>query len=521
MKSFTYSLGHAVMIGGIFWLSIVGLAWGAADAFDYRPVQAAIATGHFSDARSVLESRLKAVPSDGHARLLMGIVLSELKELDSAELQFREAVRLRPRDPAPHTNFGNLLAARGRLADAKKQFEAALAINPRDATSLSNLGAVHMSLKEYEPAIRCFEVADKISPGDVRTLLGLFQAQLKAARREAARATADRLLHLPSVDEQAVQIVGALEGESGDYAGAVRSFERGWKLFPSSQALQFNLGLAAQKAGDLTRATALFEELRSKADTAEVEDVLGGIYEQTGHYLEAVKSFQKAAEMEPTNEGNRFDYASELLAHLNFEAARLVAEPAVHDFPQSMRLNVALGVAIYGLERFELAQKTFLEVAHRFPDEDLPLLYVELCAEVSGIAVPEVRELLKAAYQRHPERFMAPYLLGRMALKDGDPDSAFPLLETSVKLRSDYALSHLELGLTLAQLGRTNEAIPQYQAALKIDAKNAETWYRLTLAYRKLGQTKLAADSEKEFRRVEATTGKYDLIKTFLYSTGK
>ena len=502
----------------VVWFSCLALA---ANSFDYGSIQNAITTGHFSDARPVLDARLKAEPGDGYAHLLLGIVLSELKEAAPAELQFREAIRLRPRDSAPHTNLGNLLASLGRLADAKKQFEAALALNPRDATSLSNLGAVHMSLQEYGPATKCFEAADKIAPGDVRTLLGLFQAQLKSGQSAASRDTGARLLNLRAVDEQAVQIVGALQGESGDYAGAVQTFEKGLTRFLQSPALQYNLGLAAQKAGDPARSIAIFEGLRSKQDTAEVEDVLGGVYEQAGRYLDAVKSYQKAAETEPTSEPYRFDYVSELLAHLNFEAARLIAEPAVHDFPDSMRLHVAWGVALYGLEKFETAQAMFLDLARRFPDQDLPILYVQLCAESSGIALPEAKELLQASYRRHPYRFMAPYLLGRIAMKDTYAATALPLLQNSVKLRSDYAASRLELGLALAQLDRTDEAVTQYLAALKLESRSAESWYLLTLAYRKLGKTELAASAEKEFRKMEAITGKPDLVKTFLYSTSK
>jgi tetratricopeptide (TPR) repeat protein len=493
----------------------------ASGASDYLSIQSDITAGRFSQARSALETRIKASPGDGYAHLLLGIVLSEVKEPDPAEAQFRDAIRLRPQDPAPHTNLGNLLASLGRLADAKNQFEAALALNSRDATSLSNLGAVHMSLKEYEPARKCFEAAGRIAPDDVRTLLGLLQAQLRLGLTAASRETAARLLKLRSADEQAVQIVGALEGESGDYAGAVATFEKGLARFPKSPALQFNLGLAQQKAGDRARAIVTFEALRSQQDTAEVEDVVGGVYEEAGKPLEAVKSFQRSAEMEPNNESYRFDYASELLAHLNFEAARLVAEPAVHDFPQSMRLHVALGVALYGLERFEVAQKMFGDLAHRFPDEDLPILYVELCAESTGGSLGEAKELLTASYQRHPDRFMASYLLGRIALQESDASAALPLLQSSVKLRPDYAPSRLELGLALAQLGRTDEAVAQYQAALKLDPHSTESWYRLTLAYRKLGRTELAAEAEKHFKDAEAVSGKPDLVKTFLYSTTK
>ncbi|MGA7411606.1 MAG: tetratricopeptide repeat protein [Bryobacteraceae bacterium] len=493
----------------------------SASTSDYAVIKSAINSGHFLEAKGILIARLQTSPADGYAHLLLGIVLSELNEGENAEFQFREASRLRPLDSAPHTDLGNLLASRGRLEEAKKQFEEALALNPRDAASLSNLGSVQMSLKQYRPAMKCFDAASRVAPGDVRALLGLFQSQLKLGLSTPSQETANRLLNLPGLDEQAVEILGATQGESGDYVGAVRTFAKGARLFPQSQTIQFNLGLALEKSGNPGRAATVLEALRSKQDTPELENVLGGVYEHAGQFLAAVKSYQRAAEEEATNEGYRFDYVSELLAHRNFEAARLVAERAVYDFPESVRISVALGMALFGLSRFQEAQSLFLQTARRFPDAELPLISLILCAEVSEIALPESTELLNAFYRNHPTQFMAPYLLGRTALKNGDPASAATLLQVSIKLRSDYAPSHFELGRAQADLGQMNEAIDQYLAALKLDGDKTEIWYRLTLAYRKLGQSKLADKAEEEFRKVGAKTGKPDLVQTFLYSTSK
>ena len=493
----------------------------AANTFDYPAVENAINAGHFVEAKSLLGERLTIAPRDGYAHLLMGIVLSEINRPESAEAEFLEAMRLRPQDPAPHTNLGNLLAGAGRLTEAAKQFEAALILNPRDATSLFNLASVEMSMKKYRAAMNNFEAALQVAPNDVRTLLGLLQAQLKSGLSERSKDTAERLLTLPNLDEQAIQIAGALQGEARNYAEAIRIFEKGAQCFPDSLTLRFNLGLALQKAGNVTRAKVTLESLRSQKDWPELENILGEVYEQQRQFLQAVRSFQKAAEMEPKNESYRFDYASELLAHLNFEAARLVAEPAVQEFPESVRMNVALGVAIFGLERFQEAQTLFIQAAHRFPDAELPLVYVSLCAEASDLGLSEKKQLLTSFYQRHPTRFMAAYLLGRAALNDDEPASAVRLLQTSIRLRADYAPARFQLGLALAQLGRTAAAVNEYLTALKLDRNNTETWYRLTLAYRKLGQTRLAKQAEQEFRKQGEATGKSDLVQTFLYSTAK
>ena len=211
--------------------------------------------------------------------------------------------------------------------------------------------------------------------------------------------------------------------------------------------------------------------------------------------------------MEPGNEAYRFDYLAELLAHLNFEAGRLVAEPAVHDFPDSPRVQVALGVALFGLERFAQAQEIFLGAAQRFPDAGLSLLYLTLAPETSNIPIPGAKQLLKTFHSRHPEQFLSPYLLGHMALFDSDPGSASQLLQESIRLDRNYPLAHLELGRCYADLGRYREAISEFRTAARLDPKQTEAWYRLALAYRRAGERKLAAEAELKFRNVEPTTG--------------
>jgi predicted Zn-dependent protease len=184
-------------------------------------------------------------------------------------------------------------------------------------------------------------------------------------------------------------------------------------------------------------------------------------------------------------------------------------------------MSVALGLALFGLERVAEAQQLFLRIARRFPDAELPLVYISLCGEASDVEVPEGEDLLLAFYRKHPNGFMAPYLLGRAALNRHDAARAANLLKASVNLRSDYAPAHFELGRALVELGRVNEAVDQYRAALKIEPKNAETLYRLTLAYRKLGEMQLAEEAEAEFRKLGSTDEKAEIVQTFLYSTRK
>ncbi len=488
-------------------------------AFDYSKIERAINSGDFAYAQPVLEARTASRPDDGHAQLLLGIVFAGKKDPEQAEKHFQAAAHDRPSDPAPHTDLGNLLAAQGRFDEATQQFKAALALDSRDVTSLTNLGSVQLAAKQYESGLHSFETALHLHPQDATAAMGALQANLRLHRFPAADVIAARLLQLPGVKGQAVEVIGAMQAEAGDNEGAVHSFEQGERLFPKSPEIQFNLALALHKSGDTRRAQEVLEQLRDRNDTAELENLLGSIYERGGGYLNAIQSFQKAAEMEPANESYRFDYAAELLAHLNFEAARLVAQPAVHDFPQSARLRVALGVALLGLYRSNEAQSLFLETARAFPDSELALMYVTLSPETTAIPIPEAETLLRSYLQRHPNGFMPLQLLGHLKLSNDDAESALPLLKASVRANPNYAPAHLDLGKSFLEMGMTREAVGQFLESVRLDPAQTEGWYRLTLAYRKSGQKQLAGEAELKFHEREAVTGKADLVQTFLYST--
>ena len=91
--------------------------------------------------------------------------------------------------------------------------------------------------------------------------------------------------------------------------------------------------LANAKAGNFERARSGAESLLASRDTAELHHLLGDVQERTGHPLEAVRQYQKAAEMDP-NEAYLFDWGSELLLHH-------APEPAIDVFTQpTVRIQI-------------------------------------------------------------------------------------------------------------------------------------------------------------------------------------
>ncbi len=495
---------------------------------DYAKIEKAIQERNFVWAQHELEQHLREEPRDSRAHILLGIVLEECQEPQRAAEHFQEAVRLQPGAPEPHLNLGNHYARAGDLAAAVREFQFALRLNPGDPTARSNLGLALMGQKKYSEAATEFQKVVELNPKEPAAWLNLFKSQLALKQFAAARRTADRIARFAPGSREMYTRLGVEQAEAGDCAGAVGNLRKALKLDPHSASTRYNLGLAYYRCGDLAPAAEVLESLRAEEDSAEVENLLGEVYEKKAEYLNAVRAFQKAAEMEPRNEDYRFDYILELLAHHNFDAAALVAEPAVHDFSNSMRMRLVLGVAYFGRGRFTESTQSFFETAKRFPELELPLYFLGLAADSTGKDLEETRGLLEAYRERHPEQFWPYYFLGRYALRPdvsseqkADPDRAERLLKESLKRKADFADAHYELGNVYSTQKRWPEAIEEYKKATHLNPKLSEAHYRLALAYRHTGDLPGSLHEMEMHRKLKQEEAQEALrlrqVRAFLY----
>jgi tetratricopeptide (TPR) repeat protein len=496
--------------------------------FDYSAIEAAIQRGDLNWAQQELGKRVAVDRRDYEAQMLLGIVLDEENHPAEAAEHLRRAVQLEPRSAAAHLNLGKHDARAGDLPASITEFESALRLSPSDPSAHDNLGVVLMAQGNMTRALAEFQQAAAADPGAPPTWLNLFKCQLALKQFPGARTSAEKIASLPPHSAELLSHLGALQADAGDYSGAIETLNRCLLLNPQDYQARYNLGLAYYHAGNLGSAVESLEPLRPGEQGAEVDSLLGEIYEKKRDYLEAVRSFQKAAERAPGNEEYRFDFVCELLAHRDDDAAILVGEPAVRDFPNSMRLSLALGVARIARGLVDDATKDFLRTAKQFPDDEQPLNVLALAEETAHKNLPETRELVQSYSDRHPDRFWPYYYLGHVAFLDArisqsadDLRKARRLLARSLEIRPDYADAHLELGNVYAQDQRWPEAVEEYLKTVNLKPDLAEAHYKLYRAYLEAGD-KVDAQQQLEMqRKLREREDQQDLhqrqVSTFLY----
>ncbi len=204
---------------------------------------------------------------------------------------------------------------------------------------------------------------------------------------------------------------------------------------------------------------------------------LGDVEEKLGHPLQAVREYQRAAELDP-GELYLYDWGTELLKHRALEPATEVLTKGNRLFPQSVRMLVALGVAWYARGSNELAARLLAHASDLDPADPSPYLFLGKMqsAEISPLE-GSIEKLARFA-QLQPENSLANYyyalaLLRQLATtvdaeRDKNSERAEALLQKAVRLDPNFGAAYLQLGILYSRREDFAQAISAYEKAIAV-----------------------------------------------------
>lgn len=237
------------------------------------------------------------------------------------------------------------------------------------------------------------------------------------------------------------------------------------------------------------------------ADEAARHHLLADADERRGDPLEAVREYQRAAELNPS-ESNLFDWGTELLVHRAAEPAIEVFTKGNRMFPHSVRMLAALGAAWYASGSYEQAAQRLCEASDLNPNEPTPYLFMGKMQTVETTQSEAVVERLARFARLQPENPLANYYYavslwkGRKSPEDGaDLAHIKSLLEKTIELDPKFGPGYLQLGALYSERKDFSNAIFAYQKAIEATPSLEEAHYRLAQAYRQAGET-LKAQAE-------------------------
>jgi Tfp pilus assembly protein PilF len=101
------------------------------------------------------------------------------------------------------------------------------------------------------------------------------------------------------------------------------------------------------------------------------------------------------------------------------------------------------------------------------------------------------------------DNWFAHYNVGTLLGEKGQTDEAIRQFQEAVRLRPDYAKARINLGVALGQRNRTDEAIRQFQEVLRLQPDYADAHYNLGTALGRKGRTDEAIGQFQEALRLQ------------------
>jgi tetratricopeptide (TPR) repeat protein len=469
--------------------------------------------GRYQEAVTNFREAHALEPQNFTSLLGLGTSLAALHQFDKAEEYLREAWAVRPGDFQTGYELAHTLLEGKEPAAAQRVL--AQISPPHDPDSAAKYyslsGAISASLHDDGAAAQSYRQAYAISRSfDI--YLALVQASLSnGSSRSEAGPSSENLRAAPENLSAAQNLtLGLVFSSHEHYQEAIPLLEQCLQQDGSNEIAILNLALAYKNVDKSPAAIDLTRRALKTHPSAALYDMLAELQEGAGQYLDAVQNYQRAVELEPTNETYYFDLGMEYLAHFTFGPALEVFGVGTHKFPDVSRQYMGLAFSHYAVREYPEAADAFTKALEIDPDS--PAVLKAWNTVLTFLAPADWERLLprlSSLAAAHPESPDLAFCYGAALFRsefakgtNGNLEEAQVLLEKSVKLRPEFAAARIELAGLYAAQKQDQKAVDEYLEAIRQDPKSDIAHYRLGQLYRKMSKLDLATEELARYQEL-------------------
>ena len=461
-----------------------------------------------------------------------GLQLLQARDLAAAEAEFRQAVKLSPRDPAYLSELGIVLGMEQRFADSDRYFQAALEVDPGDLSIRRNLaknqwrlgefksaeanlqkvlraqpadsestlilGMVEENLQHFESALRLLNSVPGLIKQHPESLVALARSYYQVKDPARARQTLRGLLS-DAAPAEALYVGGQTALEAEDFATAEDLFAAAKPGYPDPAKVSYYLALCRYRRGRFSECQqAVLDSLATSSPTRDLYTLLGWCYGGQNKIQDATLAFDRAVALDPGNESTFLDLGTVLLDHHQDELALALGKETATKFPDSSRAFMLRGTAEAGLGYLTDAMKSFARAAElnsASPEANYDLAIIQSIAGFGKQALETLERGIKK-FPRDAPQYQEYAALEIQRGEGGDAGAearAYEALHRALSLDSSLAQAHFLLGKLELKNNHTGPAVSELETAAKIDPANASVHQVLSRAYARLGAQDKAA----------------------------
>ncbi len=462
--------------------------------------------GKFDEALAALNRAAELDPKSPQVQNLLGVVLTQLGRLEEADAAYSRALALDASFEPARKNRAVNAFTRGKHEFAAQEFGDLARLRPRDAVPRLFLGLDALRRSDFPAARAHLLEARRLGPDNTQVLLALARTHFALGEREQALEAAERFGKLKGSAKERFEM-GALLEQFGAHNEAAQVFAKLREEQPGSNAIGFNLALSLYRADRAAEALEVVDQLLAVATpTGELLNLHGRILNRLGRFAPARESLRRAIEAEPRNADHYLDLST-LLSNAGDSAGALrVVEEGLAREAEPDRLRVQLGLLHLKQGKREEAESAFRSALDANPlNRSAYLALATLFA--SGNRSKDALDLISAALRRLPEDPFLHYLNGGLLLNLEDASEAGYVaaeasLRTALRLNPYHAGTHYLLGRIALRQGDLDSARAHLEKAVAFDPAHAAAYFQLGSVLRRQGHRELAAKVGEKFQEL-------------------
>lgn len=456
-----------------------------------------------------LRRAMKRAPNDPSYPSRLGSLLARQNKPEEAALYFEKALKLNPRDLVTRRNLAANYWQLGKLPEARKNLITILEAKPDDTWSTLLLGMVSEDLGDHKSAAKLLSDVLPLVGQRPETIASLARAYYHLGETLKARNTLQLLAAHPAGPEATFQ-GGRVAAEFGDYETAEKMFLSIRTTYPDPAVLNYSLALAqysAQRYSDCEKT--LQDSIADGHGTSDEYALLGRTYKKQDRLPEMLTAFEKAINMEPSNQAHYLDLGEALLEKKNYGTAMEVARETVKRFPSSSRAYSLKGSIELGMDALTEAQKSYAKAIELGPNDSKAALGLALTQWNASQNAEAARSFEEGARKFPRDAFFllkySLFLLNSPEQRDAQKEAQIKaLLKKSEDLDDSNAETHFQLGDLAIKENNYDEALKELQIAATQDPELPKVHFALARVYRRIGRAEEAKNETAIFAKLKA-----------------
>jgi serine/threonine-protein kinase len=418
---------------------------------------------------AALRKELQLHPDYHTAHLNLGNALKAQGKHDEAIAAYCTAVRLMPDDATPHRNLGTALQTQRKYDEAIAEYRTAIQLRSDDTWSHIGLGSTLEAQGKHDEAAAEFREAIRLKPNEAQAHCNLGLALHKLGKDDEAIAECRTAIRLKPDDAMSHIHLGLVLVAKGKDDEAIAEYRTAIKLSPGGYdgyLAHFDLGLPLQAQGKLDEAIAEFRAaIHIKPDGAEGHYALASALAEQGKVDEALAESRTAIKLDP-DDPQGHDVLGDILREQvhDYPAAEAAFRQAIRLKPDNPRRHLWLGHSLKAQGKHDEAIAEYRTAIQLKPDFAVAHnnLGAILCDQVHDY--PAAEAAFRQAIRFDPDDDSAHRNLGHALRHQGKVEEAIAEYRTAIKLKPDYAETHVTLGALLCD--RVND-YPAAEAAFR------------------------------------------------------